>query len=83
MSVIIPAYNEALGITAVLADIHQALCGLEIPWEIIVVDDGSRDQTGELVTEACAGNPGIRLVQHRRNLGYGAALKTGIRQCAL
>lgn len=80
LSVIIPAYNEALGIAAVLADICQALSSLEIPWEIIVVDDGSRDQTGDLVTEACAGNSGIRLVQHRRNLGYGAALKTGIRQ---
>lgn len=80
LCVVIPAYNEALGIAAVLADISSALSDLEIPWEIIVVDDGSRDQTGELVTGACASDPRIRLIQHRRNLGYGAALKTGIRQ---
>jgi glycosyltransferase involved in cell wall biosynthesis len=80
LSVIIPAYNEAAGIAAVLVDISQVLCSLDIPWEIIVVDDGSRDHTGELVSVACATDPEIRLLHHRRNLGYGAALKTGIRQ---
>jgi glycosyltransferase involved in cell wall biosynthesis len=72
ISVVIPAYNEADAIRATLAQLQAALPST--PHEIIVVDDGSSDGTGAAATAA-----GARVVVHPHNLGYGAALKTGIR----
>jgi glycosyltransferase involved in cell wall biosynthesis len=77
LSVIIPAYNEERGISSVLnrvLDIRPALemYGIAGP-EVLVVDDGSHDRTAEVV---CA-YKSVRLVQHTKNRGYGAALKTG------
>ncbi len=52
------------------------MAGFDGPCEVVVVDDGSTDDTAE-----CVGNhPGVRLLQHQKNRGYGAALKTGIRR---
>ncbi len=69
-SVVIPAFNEADAIAQVVSDLAQAA-----RWhEIIVVDDGSSDRTGELA--ACAG---ARVVRHPYNKGNGAAVKSGIR----
>jgi len=70
VAVIIPAYNEAAGIGPVL----DRLAALDLPLEIIVVDDGSVDGTAE-----AAKRERVRLVCHRRNRGYGAALKSGIK----
>ncbi|NJR66228.1 MAG: glycosyltransferase family 2 protein [Leptolyngbyaceae cyanobacterium CRU_2_3] len=75
LSLIIPAYNEQLGIVPVLEHLQRILDGARCEYEIIVVNDGSTDDTGKLLRS----HPGIRLIEHRRNLGYGAALKTGIR----
>jgi glycosyltransferase involved in cell wall biosynthesis len=77
LSVVIPALNEEDGICEVMRrvlSIRPALgdAGIEGP-ELIVVDDGSTDRTPELVTAT----EGVRLIRHRHNRGYGAALKTG------
>jgi len=77
LSVVIPAYNEENGI----ADIVERVLSVKEPlaeagvsdMELIVVDDGSRDRTAEIV-ERC---PDVRLIRHATNKGYGAALKTG------
>ena len=69
-SIVVPAFNEATSIGAVVRDLQAAA-----PWrEIIVVDDGSTDDTG-----ARAAAAGARLVRHPYNKGNGAAVKTGIR----
>ena len=73
VTVIIPAYNEGLHIAQGLEQVRSALATTGWDFEIIVVDDGSRDDTGN----AAAGT-GVRVITHRRNRGYGAALKTGI-----
>jgi glycosyltransferase involved in cell wall biosynthesis len=70
VSVIIPAYNEAGGISAVLQDVTSVVPGAEM----LVVDDGSSDDTGEIAAAA-----GARVIRHKTNRGYGRALKTGVR----
>jgi glycosyltransferase involved in cell wall biosynthesis len=71
VSVVIPAYNEG----AIIAQVVQALAAAG-PWhEIIVVDDGSRDDTGARATAA-----GAIVVRHPYNKGNGAAVKSGIRR---
>jgi glycosyltransferase involved in cell wall biosynthesis len=74
-TVVMPAFNEEGGIVDTLARLRECLATLGVASEIVVVDDGSTDRTAELL----ASQPGIRVVHHDRNLGYGAALKTGIR----
>ena len=77
LSVVVPAYNEENAIDAILARLlsqRESLAAAGVgTYEILVVDDGSRDRTAERV----AAQPGVRLVRHGRNQGYGAALKTG------
>ena len=75
ISVVIPAYNEEMGISEVLSDLKTILDNTHLRYEIIVVDDGSSDKTAEIVQK----QDFIRLIQHPINRGYGAALKTGIK----
>jgi glycosyltransferase involved in cell wall biosynthesis len=77
LSVVIPAYNEEGGIRDVIARVLTIRGGLAeagFPeMELIVVDDGSKDRTAEIVGAV----PDVRLIRHKVNGGYGAALKTG------
>lgn len=78
VSVIIPAYNEELGIASVLEELLATLesFSFAFPVEVIVVNDGSQDKTKEKVAPFLGDS--LRLIEHERNKGYGAALKTGI-----
>ena len=73
ISIVIPAYNEESGIPGVVAELQRVLREYPTAAEIIVVDDGSTDQTSRVAALA-----GARVMRHRSNRGYGAALKTGI-----
>lgn len=77
LSVVIPAYDEESGVAQVVRGIQSTLQDGAQPYEIIVVDDGSTDRTGAL-----AEGLGVTVIRHARRLGYGAALKTGIRAAA-
>jgi dolichol-phosphate mannosyltransferase len=81
LSLILPAYNEEANIAQAVGRARAVLAGLVPIYEIIVVDDGSRDQTGliaqDLVREYY---PHVRLLTHVQNRGYGAALGTGFSQ---
>jgi glycosyltransferase involved in cell wall biosynthesis len=73
VSLVIPAYNEEASIATVVHVARQVLQSCAERFEIIVVDDGSSDQTGELAVQA-----GARVVTHPYNRGYGNSLKSGI-----
>jgi len=70
---VIPAHNEEKAIGAVLDELIEVLEGQK--YEIIVVDDGSTDKTPKIVQK----KDSIKLIQHHYNKGYGAAIKTGIK----
>lgn len=78
ISAIMPACNEADNIVQAVEDLALTLSDLAPAWEIIVVDDGSRDSTACLVEGLSDSSGQIKLARHPVNRGYGAALKTGI-----
>src|SRR5581483_5663073 len=78
LSVVFPAFNEEGNIRAVVEDAYRNLRNLTPVFEIIVVNDGSRDRTGEICDGLAKEFPEMRVVHHPRNRGYGAALKSGI-----
>jgi glycosyltransferase involved in cell wall biosynthesis len=73
VSIIIPAYNEEEGVGPVVRELNELFRAHGMNGEVLVVDDGSTDQTGRMAALA-----GARVLRHRSNRGYGAALKTGI-----
>jgi glycosyltransferase involved in cell wall biosynthesis len=82
ISVILPAYNEEDNIIKTLDLTSTFLKNLESDYEIIVVNDGSTDNTADLVCDMISIDPSIQLVQHPVNLGYGAALKSGLKKAS-
>jgi len=80
LSVIIPAFNEEAGIASTLHRLLGVLDGLGIIYEVVVVDDGSRDRTWEKLVEARGGRAEVRLVRLTRNFGQQAALSAGMDQ---
>ena len=83
LSVIIPAYNEAENILATLENITTAFEPLSIPHEILVIDDGSRDRTAELVEQARQRYPAVRLLKNERNMGFGWSYRRGVEAASL
>ncbi|HVS79833.1 MAG TPA: bifunctional glycosyltransferase family 2/GtrA family protein [Candidatus Paceibacterota bacterium] len=80
LSVFFPARNEASNIEHAVMEAEAVLHGLfrKDDYEIIIVDDGSIDGTGEIAESIAARESRVRVIHHSENLGYGAALKTGI-----
>lgn len=76
LSVFFPAYNEEANIKKTVESAISVLSKLSLKWEIIVVNDGSRDRTGDIVREIIKKNPLVRLVD-QVNGGYGTALRSG------
>lgn len=78
ISAILPAHNEAENIVQAVETLASILSDLAPAWEIVVVDDGSQDDTAQLVCRLSQGRDQVKLARHPVNRGYGAALKTGI-----
>jgi glycosyltransferase involved in cell wall biosynthesis len=81
LSVVIPAYNEEKGIAEIVnrvLSVKSELRKVDIDeFELLVVNDGSRDRTCEIASEISLTDPCVRVINHPKNRGYGAALKTG------
>jgi glycosyltransferase involved in cell wall biosynthesis len=79
LSVFFPCYNEQDNIGRVVERAVEVCEGLGADFEIILVNDGSADETGARADAIAVGNKRVRVVHHPHNMGYGAALQSGIR----
>jgi glycosyltransferase involved in cell wall biosynthesis len=77
LSVVLPAYNEETVIDQTAARCSEALAVMAPDYELIVVDDGSSDRTGEIADRLAASDTHVRVVHNRPNRGYGGALIAG------
>jgi glycosyltransferase involved in cell wall biosynthesis len=81
LSVVIPAYNEEHGIKDIIQRVLDIQCDLfEVgvhELELLIVDDGSKDNTRQIINELAQKDSTVNLICHQKNRGYGAALKTG------
>ncbi|GMV40133.1 MAG: glycosyl transferase [Myxococcales bacterium] len=75
LSILIPCYNEARSIASTIAQVRETVSSLACAFEILVIDDGSRDGTAAIAQDA-----GVRVIAKAANEGYGAALKSGLLQ---
>lgn len=81
LSVFLPAYNEEENIAETILKTVKVLEECTEKYELIIVDDGSKDKTGEIVNKCSLINNNIKLVTHEINGGYGKALRTGFKSC--
>jgi glycosyltransferase involved in cell wall biosynthesis len=77
LSIVLPAYNEEQNVESAVEQVSAAAGQLGLEYEIILVNDGSADRTGEIGRELAERIPHFRLVEHYPNRGYGGALKAG------
>lgn len=78
LSIVVPAYNEELRLPPTLDRLHAFLSSQPLRYEIVVVDDGSKDNTCKVVEEAKARIPNLVLVRQTPNAGKGAAVRRGM-----
>ncbi|HPT15721.1 MAG TPA: glycosyltransferase family 2 protein [Kiritimatiellia bacterium] len=78
LSVVVPVFNEEPNVAALAKKLHDAISGIGRAYEIILVDDGSRDASWERLCEAARTYPHFHLIRFRRNFGQTAAMSAGI-----
>ncbi|MGB2864231.1 MAG: glycosyltransferase family 2 protein [Sedimentisphaerales bacterium] len=79
ISVFFPCYNEQENVGRTVEKALEAMEKLNADFEIIIVDDGSSDDTGQIADEIAARDGRVKVVHHDGNLGYGAALQSGFK----
>lgn len=78
LSVFFPAYNEAANLEKLTRRAVETLERIASQFEVIIVDDGSQDNTGEVAARLVREFPRVRYLRHEKNRGYGGAVKTGL-----
>lgn len=79
LSIVVPAYNEAHSLATALKAMAAGVVTVGVPFEIMVVNDGSTDETGQIADALAEALPSTRVVHHGANQGFGGAVRTGIR----
>jgi glycosyltransferase involved in cell wall biosynthesis len=79
ISVFFPCYNEEANVATTVNKALTVLDAIGADYEVIVVNDGSADRTGQIANQLAAANPRIKAVHHPKNRGYGGAVQSGIR----
>ena len=80
ISAFFPCFNEEKNVSSLIQNCDEVLRDIAVDYEIIIVDDGSTDQTGEIVQRIAQENPHVKYHRHIKNRGYGAALYTGFKK---
>lgn len=83
LTIFMPAYNEESNIQRVVQEAARAAKPLAKRYEVLVINDGSKDKTAEKVRKLQEKDSHIRLISHEENLGYGAAVKTGLKNAGM
>lgn len=81
LSVFLPAYNEEANLQRTVKNVIENLQKNVSEWEIVIVDDGSKDKTGEIADQLAKENKKISVIHHSPNRGYGGAFKSGLYGC--
>jgi glycosyltransferase involved in cell wall biosynthesis len=81
LSVFFPAYNEEANVRATAEGILRILPSVADRYELLIVDDGSVDDTGPIADALADANPLVRVIHHPTNRGYGGAIRTGLYNC--
>jgi dolichol-phosphate mannosyltransferase len=81
IAIVLPAFNEEQDLPKLLARIEETLSNQPFRYQVIVVDDGSKDRTADIAREASLRMP-VRLIQHPQNRGLGMAMQTGLHAAA-
>jgi len=83
LSVFLPCHNEEPNLVRVIDNFRGELDRFTCAYEIIIVDDGSKDRTGEIADSLAASDPRIKVVHHPVNRGYGGAVISGLRAASM
>jgi len=78
LSAFFPAHDEEDNVVPMAETMLRVLPEVAAVWELVIVDDGSRDRTAERVDDLARVHPGVRAVHHEVNRGYGAAIRSGL-----
>ncbi|MGB9628412.1 MAG: glycosyltransferase [Thermodesulfobacteriota bacterium] len=80
LSIVIPMFNEADNVRSTLNRVKEAMASFRGTYEIIAVNDGSRDQTLEVLKDVAKQNENLRIVSYSKNIGRGMALRRGFKE---
>ena len=78
VSVVVMAFDEAASLETVAGELATTLQGLRIPHQILIVDDGSKDETGAIADRLAAQSPAVDVIHHDTNRGLGGVYRTGL-----